>query len=29
QVSVAPLMAEVIQRIANGDSVMDLFAESN
>jgi ribose-phosphate pyrophosphokinase len=29
QVSVAPLMAEVIQRIAKGDSVMDLFAESN
>ena len=29
QVSVAPLMAEVIQRIATGDSVMDLFAESN
>ena len=29
QVTVAPLMAEVIQRIAKGDSVMDLFAESN
>ena len=29
QLSVAPLMAEVIQRIANGESVLDLFADSN
>jgi ribose-phosphate pyrophosphokinase len=27
QLSVAPLMAETISRIANGESVMSLFAE--
>jgi len=29
QLSVAPLIAETIQRIANGESVMSLFAEQN